>query len=203
MRNRTMKDQGHLRFTVIALALATIAACVFGVLSMRQQWVYRLPTDGVQWQQSANGVRAVSVGPEAPRSAFAVQPGDLLLAVNGHAVHDVADVAKALFQAGIGGRLDYQLERNEVPLRIAVRVRASQPPLYRYSYQEFVGFLYLLMGIYILFRRQAARKSVHFYLFCLASFVLYTFHFTGKLNLFDWIIFWGNETALLLTPALF
>lgn len=198
-----MNDQGHLRFTVIALALATIAACVFGVLSMRQQWVYRLPTDGVQWQQSAGGVRALSVGPEAPQSAFSVQPGDLLRGINGHEVHDVADVAKSLFQTGIGGRLDYQLERNEVPLLIAVRVRASQPPLYRYSYQEFVGFLYLLMGIYILIRRQAARKSVHFYLFCLTSFVLYTFHFTGKLNLFDWIIFWGNETALLLTPALF
>ena len=201
--NRIMNDQGHLRFTVMALALATIAACVFGVLSMRQQWIYRLPTDGVQWQQSVDGVRALSVGPEAPQSAFAVQPGDVLLQVNGHAVRDVADVAKALFLAGIGGRLDYQLERNDVPLLIAVRVRASQPPLYRYSYQEFVGFLYLLMGIYILIRRQAARKSVHFYLFCLASFVLYTFHFTGKLNLFDWIIFWGNETALLLAPALF
>lgn len=198
-----MNEQGHLRFIVIALALATIAACVFGVLSMRQQWVYRLPTDGVQWQQSADGVRAQNVGPEASQSAFAVQPGDLLRKVNGHQVHDVADVARSLFQAGIGGQLDYQLERNDVPLRIAVRVRASQPPLYRYSYQEFVGFLYLLMGIYILIRRQAARKSVHFYLFCLTSFVLYTFHFTGKLNLFDWIIFWGNETALLLTPALF
>jgi len=198
-----MNDQGHLRFEVIALALATIAACVFGVLSMRQQWVYRLPTDGVHWQQAVDGVRAANVGPEATQSAFAVQPGDVLREVNGHPVKDVSDVARYLFQAGIGGRLHYDLERNEVPLRITVRVRTSQPPLYRYTYQEFVGFLYLLMGIYILLRRQTARKAAHFYFFCLTSFVLYTFHFTGKLNLFDWIIFWGNEAALLLTPALF
>ena len=198
-----MNEKGHLRFEVMALALATIAACVLGVLSMRQQWIYRLPTDGVQWQQTDAGVRAVNVGPETPQSAFAVQPGDVLENINGHRVKDVSDVSRALFEAGIGGHLRYQLERNEVPLRIMVRVKASQPPLYRYTYQEFVGFLYLLMGIYILLKRQNARKAVHFFLFCLTSFVLYTFHFTGKLNLFDWLIFWGNETALLLTPALF
>ncbi len=35
------------------------------------------------------------------------------------------------------------------------------------------------------------------------SFIFYAFKFTGKLNQFDWTIYWGNVTAWLLQPALF
>jgi PAS domain S-box-containing protein len=66
-----------------------------------------------------------------------------------------------------------------------------------------VGLLYLLIGTFILFRRWTARKSGHFYIFCLASFVLYTFAYTGKFNLFDWAIYWLNVAAWVLQPALF
>ncbi len=52
-------------------------------------------------------------------------------------------------------------------------------------------------------RRWTAPKSAHFYLFCLVSFVFYSFHYTGKLNDFDWIIYWSNVVAWLLQPALF
>ena len=45
------------------------------------------------------------------------------------------------------------------------------------NYLALVGLLYLLIGTFILFRRWTARKSRHFYLFCLASFVLYTFSY--------------------------
>ena len=71
------------------------------------------------------------------------------------------------------------------------------------NYLALVGLLYLLIGTFILFRRWTARKSRHFYIFCLASFVLYTFAYTGKLNLFDWTIYWLNVAAWVLQPALF
>ncbi|PYT07264.1 MAG: hypothetical protein DMF60_07490, partial [Acidobacteria bacterium] len=43
----------------------------------------------------------------------------------------------------------------------------------------------------------------HFYIFCLVSFIFYSFKFSGKLNDFDWTIYWGNVVAWLLQPALF
>jgi PAS domain S-box-containing protein len=43
---------------------------------------------------------------------------------------------------------------------------------------------------------------VHFYIFCLVSFVLYSFQFTGKLTPFDWEIYWAAIVARLLQPAL-
>ena len=37
--------------------------------------------------------------------------------------------------------------------------------------------------------------------FLSGSFILYSFHYTGKLNSFDWVIYWAT-VALLLQPAL-
>jgi len=57
--------------------------------------------------------------------------------------------------------------------------------------------------VYVLMRRWTAPKAGHFYLFCLVSFVFYSFKFTGKLNDFDWIIYWCNVVAGMLQPAMF
>ncbi len=57
--------------------------------------------------------------------------------------------------------------------------------------------------MYVLFRRWTAPKSTHFYVFCLVSFVLYAFKYTGELDAFDQIIYWSNIVATALQPALF
>ncbi len=64
---------------------------------------------------------------------------------------------------------------------------------------RFIALVYLCIGIYVLFRRWTAPKSIHFYVFCLASFVLYSFRSTGELGWVDW----GNMVAQALQPALF
>src|SRR5208282_4305846 len=48
------------------------------------------------------------------------------------------------------------------------------------------ALLYLFIGLFIFVRRWNAPRAIHFYVFCLVSFVLYSFHYTGKLNSFDW-----------------
>ncbi len=68
---------------------------------------------------------------------------------------------------------------------------------------RFIALVYLGIGLFVLFRRWTAPRSTHFYIFCLASFVLYSFKYTGKLDTFDWIIYWGNVLATALQPALF
>ena len=68
---------------------------------------------------------------------------------------------------------------------------------------RFIALIYLGIGLYVLLRRWTAPSSTHFYIFCLVSFIFYAFKFTGKLNQFDWTIYWGNVTAWLLQPALF
>ncbi len=48
-----------------------------------------------------------------------------------------------------------------------------------------IALIYLGIGLYVLLRRWTAPKSLHFYIFCLTSFVFYSFRYTGKLNQFD------------------
>ena len=43
---------------------------------------------------------------------------------------------------------------------------------------------------------------MHFYIFCLDSFILWSFHFSGKLDTFDWEVYWSEIVARLLVPAL-
>jgi PAS domain S-box-containing protein len=43
---------------------------------------------------------------------------------------------------------------------------------------------------------------VHFYIFCLASFILWSFRFSGKLDTFDWEVYWSEIVARLVVPAL-
>src|SRR5262249_48237672 len=62
---------------------------------------------------------------------------------------------------------------------------------------------YLVIGIFVYLRRVNAPKARHFYILCLASFVLSTFHYTGKLNNFDRFIYWGNVVAGLFAPTIF
>jgi PAS domain S-box-containing protein len=70
-------------------------------------------------------------------------------------------------------------------------------------YQYVVGIAYLLIGLFVYYRRVSAPRSVHFYVLCLASFIFSCFHFTGKLNAFDQVIYWGNVVAGILAPTIF
>ena len=53
------------------------------------------------------------------------------------------------------------------------------------------------------FRRGSAPRALHFFLLCLASFVMSSFHYSGKLNNFDKVIYLGNVVAGYLAPTLF
>jgi len=88
----------------------------------------------------------------------------------------------------------------EVKAKLIVGERPEEPTLY---YQYLIGFAYLAIGLFVYFRRDTAEKAQHFYLLCLSSFILYTFHYTGKLNDFDRVIYWGNVAAGLLAPTIF
>src|ERR1019366_1447128 len=55
-----------------------------------------------------------------------------------------------------------------------------------------IALVYLLIGLYVLFRRWTAPKSTHFFVFCLVSFVLYAFRPTYVPGIFDQVINWGN-----------
>src|SRR4029077_1346375 len=111
------------------------------------------------------------------------------------------DVTKVLVRIGAWNRADYLVKRGvEVKTTVIVGEVPRDPAIY---YLYFVGLSYLAIGLFVYFRRGTAYKAQHFYIFCLVSFIFFSFHYTGKLNNFDKLIYWGNVVAGALAPVIF
>jgi PAS domain S-box-containing protein len=107
-----------------------------------------------------------------------------------------------LYRAGLWTQLRYKLSRNGEEFETRLITTPAQKPLHVENYLRFVGLLYLFIGLFIFIRRWNAPRAVHFYVFCLVSFILYSFQFSGKLDAFDLEVYWSSIIARLLAPAL-
>ena len=200
---RDLKTQ----FASALLFVLTVAAVCCAVINFRQQSAYHLPDDGVTWvdRTSANGqnqVVALHVASGSPGYNAGIHAGDVLLQVAGRPISNTIDVPQALQQVVVYLKTEYMIRRDNisVPAEVIVGEGVVDRSLY---YQYVVGIAYLLIGLFVYYRRVGAPRSVHFYVLCLTSFILSCFHFTAKLNAFDQVIYWGNVASGVLAPTIF
>jgi two-component system, NtrC family, sensor kinase len=195
------------RLQATLLAVATAALVLLAVLNFRQENrpEAQLPNDGVWWTEASSGagLLAEKVLPDSPGQRAGIEPQDLLTAVNDIPTLRVADLTRELYRTGIYGKADYTIIRGGVALDTPVVVIPEPADRSLQQALRFIGLIYLGIGLYVLFRRWGAPRALHFYLFCLVSFALNTLKFTGAWDLLDKIVFWGNEVAVCLQPALF
>src|SRR5579871_2039737 len=185
------------------LTILTLAAGVAAVVNLDEQYHFRLHEDGVIWGDRSGGVEALYVTPHSVAATKGIQAGDRLISIDGGKVAQATDVTKILTSLMAWGSADYRISRNSVEIVIP-KVVVSEVPLDRaILYQYMVGFTYLVIGLFVYFRRGSAHKAQHFFILCLASFIFLTFHYTGHLNTFDWTIYFGNVAASLLAPTIF
>jgi two-component system NtrC family sensor kinase len=184
------------------LALATLAAIIFGVINFQQRTMFMAPDDGVSWIEGQSGVVAWHVTPHSPAANAGIRSGDRVLAVNDLPIHSLIDVTKRLWRVGLWSIAHYEIERGGKQFEVQLVVQPADRPATIENYLSVVGVLYLFIGLFIFARRWNAARAVHFYIFCLVSFVLYSFQYTGKLTAFDWEIYWAGIVARLLQPAL-
>ena len=196
-----MNREFQARFTVILLGLLTVAAVVFASFNYRLEHQSAIPDDGVWWLERKGQVVADRLDPIGPAAVAGVRNGDVVVSVNGRPVDSSAAVTRQLYYSGVYSKATYSLIRNSVPLDVQVVLVPAERSMN--DWLRLIALIYLGIGLYVLLRRWTAVGSLHFYIFCLVSFVFYSLHFTGKLNTFDWIVLWSNEVAWLLQPALF
>jgi two-component system, NtrC family, sensor kinase len=196
-----MNRDYQIRFTAGFLAVFTVAAVTLSWINFRKESQFVAPYDGIWWVERGGGVVADRVEAKSPGARAGIEPGDRVTAVDGKTVTTTAGVIKALYQAGVWSKATYSLVRDTVPLDASVILTPNERS--SNDWLRFIALIYLGIGLYVLFRRWTAPGSTHFYVFCLVSFVFYAFKYTGKLNDFDWTIYWGNVAAWLLQPALF
>lgn len=196
-----MQKTFQIRVAAVLLALFTLTAAILASLNFAKEGDFVEPTDKVTWAEAAGGLVAQRVPGNSPGERAGIKPGDLLVSVNGVPTPRIASLVRCWFGSGVYRRAEYTLVRSGVPVPASVILE----PVDRSGNQvlRLVSLVYLFIGLYVLFRRWTAPHSTHFYVFCLASFVLYSFDYTGKLNAFDWTIYWGKIAAEALQPALF
>jgi PAS domain S-box-containing protein len=197
-----MKQTLRVSLGAVVLALATLAAMIFAWLNFVQRTQFETPDDGVAWLDTSHGVEAWQVAFNSPAMRAGIRPGDLLIAINGSTVSSQVQVTKRLWRAGLWTQVRYKLARNGEEFEAPLVTAPAEKPASIENYLRVVGLLYLFIGMFIFARRWNAPRAVHFYVFCLVSFIFYSFHYSGKLDAFDYEVYWANILARLLAPAL-
>jgi PAS domain S-box-containing protein len=196
-----MNRDSQVRFVAVLLFLLTVAAVVFAAFNFQAEMKSAVPDDGVWWVEQAGRLAADRVDPMGPGAKGGIKPGDQLIAVNGQEVQNTSGLERQLYRNGVWSKATYSLLRHFVPLDSTVILVPAERSLN--NWLRLIALIYLGIGLYVLLRRWTAPGSTHFYVFCLVSFIAYSFKYTGKLNDFDWTIYWGNIAAGVLQPALF
>jgi PAS domain S-box-containing protein len=184
------------------LVVLTVAAVIAAGVNFQQQSAFRLPEDGVTWVDRPDGVLALDVVPGSMGERAGIRSGDVLVRISGLKVDKAIEITQIHVRLGSWRKAEYVIRRAgvEANANVILSERTSSPLV---SYQYVVGAAYLAIGLFVFLRRGTASKAYHFYLLCLASFILSTFHYTGKLNNFDKIVYWGNVVAGLVAPTIF
>jgi two-component system NtrC family sensor kinase len=200
------------RVQATLLALATAGLFLLAVLNLLEEQKSQQPDDGVWWREATSGRQglvAERVLPDMPGQVAGIQTGDLLTSVatcntcSERPVARLSDKERALYRVGPYGQVFYSITRDGIPLDQPVKLIPVPADRSLAMGLRVIGLIYLLIGLYVLFRRWGAPRSTHFYLFCLVSFALYSLKYTGVFDIRDQFVFWTNIIAESLQPALF
>src|SRR5215475_3712988 len=180
------------------LVIVTVAVVVAAGINFQQQSRYHLPDDGVTWIDRTSGdssrVVAVYISSGSPGQKAGIHVGDVLASIEGVTVETASDATEMLARLGPWKKAEYKIRHDgvEVPANVIVGEAERDSTIF---YQYAVGGVYLAIGLFVYFRRRSAPRALHFFLLCLASFVMSAFHYSGKLNGFDKFIYFGNVVA--------
>ena len=198
---KPMNRESQARFVAVLLFLLTVAAVVFAGFNFQTEQNSSAPDDGVWWVEHSGHLVADRVDPSGPGAKAGIKAGDELVSVNGQEIKGTPGLVRQLYHTGIWAKATYSLIRDSVPLDSNVILVPADRSLN--NWLRLIALIYLGIGVYVLLRRWTAPGSTHFYIFCVVSFIAYSFKYTGKFNDFDWTIYWSNIVAWVLQPALF
>src|SRR5665213_4140429 len=139
------------RIAAIVLAVLTLAAVIFASINYTHENDFQLPTDGVWWAEASGGLLAQKVLPASPGERAGIEAGDLLTAVNDHKTLRIASLQRQIFSTGIYSKATYSVTRAGVRLEIPVILVPKDRGI-NYGLR-LIALVYLLIGLYILFRR--------------------------------------------------
>ena len=188
---------------LLAVGVVAVLVCLaFANVLVRANW--QEVEDGVLWAERADGLVAEDVAPSSAGAQAGLEPGDVLLAVDGQPVESLADVLAVLHAGHAGTRVGYTVLRvGDRELRELTLQRAPTGDVLVYFVLAAVGLFALLVGAAVRVRRPGHQATLHFFWLTVAFFGMLAFSFSGRLDRLDWILFWADEISILLLAPLF
>ena len=184
--------------TIVALLL------ILALANLAARASYHEVEDGVLWTAGPEGVVVQRVSPPGPGAKAGLEPGDILLAIDGQPVQSIESVLVALHGAHEGQALVYTVLRaGEPALREVVLEPVPRGQQALYFILASVAIFALVVGLIVRLRRPRDQASLHFFWLSVAFFGVLAFSFSGRLDRLDWIFYWSDVVALLLLPPLF
>ncbi len=184
----------------VAAVVLVLTALGIANIVMRAQW--HEVEDGVLWAARAEGVTAVEVAADSSGAASGIQPGDILIAIDGAAVDSVSEVVEHQHRGHAGTTLTYTLVRLGTQRALDISLAAISRPSSMYFVLAGVGLFTLMVGASVRLRRPRDQATLHFFWLCVAFFGAFTFSFNGPFDQLDWTFYWGDAVAMALLPPL-
>jgi len=187
------------RFWVVLL----VASCllIVGGASFVRRIEAVEPVVGVDWTQASTGPIALSVRGGSPAEEAGLREGDLLLEIGGAPAPSVLDAGELAWSAEVGGRIEIKVRRGvtEHVLSIEPHWAFRAEP---YIYLAIVGLAFWLSGLFIAIRWPGIRGGTIYSWMAACMFLQLTLSRSGRADLMDWAIDWGDVMAGALAPAL-
>jgi two-component system, NtrC family, sensor kinase len=189
------------RFFVVALLSCVLIG--IGMFNLRDRVNGIDSTDGVVWTDSNGILKASAIESKGPGNRAGIKLGDRLLSINNEAVAHSDQLSDFLSVLKPGANAAYELA-DEAGSRV-VLIRLESKTLFeaKDGLTALLAFLHLGIGIFVLLRGDRSSRTFHFYLICLAAFVVYLFSYSTKPSNFDLWVYGLDTLAFLMLPSLF
>ena len=184
------------------LLVAVLISLAAANVVVRANWNERV--DGVLWGDRPAGVTAVDIGEGEVGELAGIEPGDLLLAIDGSPVLAVSDVVEVLHANQARADLTYTLLRLGQTRLLEVTLQpVTTGSIETYFVLVGIGVFTLLVGASVRLRRPGTQATLHFFWLTVAFFGMFAFSFSGRLDRLDWVFYWADAISTLLLAPMF